>query len=59
MDRMKAFGVCVGQCENCRRLLYETSRRYWVRIGSDAYLFCEHCVIVIEKKNLKAGKDDD
>ncbi len=58
MNHMTAFGVYVGKCENCQRMLYESSKRYWVRFRSDAYLFCEHCVTVIENNDGKAGEEN-
>ena len=48
MNSKTAFGVYVGICENCRRMLYESSKRYWVRFNRDNYCFCENCVTVVE-----------
>ena len=50
MNSKTAFGTYVGMCENCRRMLYGSSKRYWVRFNQDNYMFCEYCVTVIEQK---------
>ena len=50
MNSNTAFGVYVGMCENCRKMLYENSKRYWIKFNRDSYCFCENCVVVIEPK---------
>lgn len=54
MSNKTAFGKVIGCCDNCRALLYEHSKRYWVKFQHDAYCFCRNCVTVIEP-----GKEDD
>ena len=48
MNNKTAFGTVIGSCDNCRRLLYEDSTRYWVRFNCDQYCFCDYCVQVVK-----------
>ena len=46
----KKFNAFIGTCESCRRMIFENSKRYWVRFGGEGHCFCEKCVTVIEPK---------
>lgn len=53
MSSKTAFCTYVGVCENCRRMLYETSKRYWVRFNCDNYCFCANCVTVVDPEEVQ------
>lgn len=57
MSATTIFGKFIGRCENCDRLLYDHSTRYYVRFRRDSYCFCENCVTVIEPE--KDGVTND
>ena len=56
MSNRTAFGRVIGMCDNCRRLIYEHSKRYYVRFQHDQYCFCDRCVTVVEPP--KEGDED-
>lgn len=48
MSNYTAFGKVIGTCDNCRRLIFENTIRYYVKFQHDGYCFCEHCVTVVD-----------
>lgn len=48
MDIKTPFGTALGMCDNCGRLLYLGSTRYYVRFRHNAYMFCSRCVMVVK-----------
>lgn len=48
MSNHTAFGRVIGICDNCRRLIYEHSKRYYVKFLHGSYCLCDRCVTVVD-----------